>query len=110
MPSGRAAIQSCVPRTARAFSRVAATAGAAPTIAVADTARAPARKPLREGRDEDADSGVHTGLDMRGASKGRGGSDRAGPDRAVTLGFCRVHVTQKRGRAPPVRRRRAAPR
>ncbi|GGS76080.1 hypothetical protein GCM10010253_58620 [Streptomyces badius] len=79
VPSGSAAIQSCVPRTARAFSRVAATAGAAPTIAVADTARAPARNPLREGRDRDAGSGVRAGLDMRGASKGRGG---AGPGRA----------------------------
>ncbi len=44
MESGRPPIQSWVPWTAL---RVAATAGAAPTIAVAETARAPARNPLR---------------------------------------------------------------
>ncbi|CAM5671703.1 hypothetical protein SCALM49S_06179 [Streptomyces californicus] len=71
--SGSAAIQSCVPRTARRPSRVAATAGAAPTTAVADTARAPARKPLREGRS--GDTGVRAGMGMRVPPRSMGSLD-----------------------------------
>ncbi|CAM5673920.1 hypothetical protein SCALM49S_02918 [Streptomyces californicus] len=94
--SGSAAIQSCVPRTARRPSRVAATAGAAPTTAVADTARAPARKPLREGRS--GDTGVRAGMGMRVPPRSMGEPGSTGPSAPI---LSRARHTE-RGRGGPI--------